>query len=72
MIDLKAGDKVQIDPALVNSGARKALGTGLVTRVYMGGTRCNVQWDTLCPDDFMSYYFTRDFVLVSSAPGGSR
>jgi hypothetical protein len=44
MIELKIGDKVQIDPALVNSKARGFRGIGEVLGVWNGGTCCNVRW----------------------------
>lgn len=67
MIDLKVGDKVQVDPALVNGGARHANGAGIITKVGDGGTKCRVQWSF-----GITLQHTRGLVLVSSAPGGAQ
>ena len=44
MTSFRVGDKVQIDPALVNGGARKARGIGKVTAIELGSTYVVVQW----------------------------
>lgn len=44
MTNFKVGDKAQIDPALVNSGVRKARGIGEVTAIEQGGTYVWVRW----------------------------
>lgn len=44
MYDFKPGDKVQIDPALVNGGARVNKGVGVVGWTDRGGTECAVRW----------------------------
>ena len=44
MYDFKPGDKVQIDPALVNSGLRKRRGIGTVLGARAAGTETKVIW----------------------------
>jgi hypothetical protein len=60
MTNFKVGDKVQIDPALVNGGVRKTRGVGTILNTSDGGTRCCVSW----PDNTTSYILTRDLVPV--------
>ena len=63
MTDFKAGDLVQIDPALICGGARKSRGVGTILETGDGGTRCCVVWS----DDAEPYVPTRDLVLVSKS-----
>lgn len=71
MIDLKVGDKVQVDPALVNGGARKFKGVGTLMQIYAGGTRCVVQWSLDMPWAVCDYC-AWELVLVSSALAGRK
>ena len=63
MYDFKPGDKVQVDPALVNGGARRNKGIGVVIGTERGGTECAVHW----PDTKNCYVYaqTRDLVPVA-------
>ena len=62
MYDFKPGDKVQIDPALVNSGFRKHRGVGTVVNTREGGTEARIIW----PGEGGLYTFsqTRDLIPV--------
>lgn len=61
MTNFVVGDKVQIDPALVNGGARKSRGIGRVTAIE-GGTYIRVRW---ADGEDEQYYWS--LVLVSNA-----
>ena len=62
MTNFVVGDKVQIDPALVNGGARKSRGIGEVTAIEQGGTYVWVRW----PDELDDQcYWNWELVLVS-------
>ena len=62
MTNFVVGDKVQIDPALVNGGARKSRGIGEVTAIEQGGTYVWVRW---ADGEDEQYYWS--LVLVSNA-----
>ena len=65
MTDFKVGDLVQIDPALVNGGARKSKGVGRVSALRAGGTQALISsWAV--NDTVSDWEYTRDLVLVSS------
>ena len=44
MYDFKPGDKVQVDPALVNSKVRQSQGIGIVVETRCGYTETQVRW----------------------------
>ena len=71
MNDFYPGDKVQIDPALVNGGVRRSKGVGTVTARLAGGTKSYVMWpkDHGGPEVDVK---SMDLVLVSRAEGGSQ
>ena len=68
MYDFKPGDKVQIDPALVNGGARSLHGVGTVTGVHQGATRITVDWG----NGTVTYVPSRDLVPVADTREAAR
>ena len=68
MYDFKPGDKVQIDPALVNGGARKSKGIGVVMAARDAGTQTFVCW----PSTEHARTPTRDLVPVADTREAAR
>ena len=73
MTDFKVGDLVQIDPALVNGGARKSKGVGRVSALRAGGTQALISsWTANNVASDWELEYTRDLVLVSSGTGATQ
>ena len=64
MMQFVVGQKVQVDPALVNAGARASRSTGTVTAVERGGTFYCVQFT-----HGFAWYEAWELVPVASAEG---
>jgi hypothetical protein len=70
MYDFKPGDKVQIDPALVNGGSRKSRGVGVVVDTHRASTETQVSW--YGSTTYGEWYQTRNLVPVADTRGATR